>query len=31
MALTETFVKQVEHSGNPTGDKHTDGGGMYCW
>jgi integrase len=29
MALTDTFVKQVKHSGKPTGDKHTDGGGMY--
>jgi len=29
MALTDTFVKQVKHSGKPTGDKHTDGSGMY--
>ncbi|HWW06174.1 tyrosine-type recombinase/integrase [Collimonas sp.] len=29
MALTDTFVRQVKHSGAPTGDKHTDGGGMY--
>lgn len=29
MALTDTFVKQVKHTGKPTGDKHTDGGGMY--
>jgi integrase len=29
MALTDTFVKQVKHSGKPTGDKHTDGNGMY--
>lgn len=29
MALTDTFVKQVKHSGKPAGDKHTDGAGMY--
>ncbi len=29
MALTDTFVKQVKHTGKPTGDKHTDGSGMY--
>ncbi|WP_114972242.1 tyrosine-type recombinase/integrase [Rhodoferax ferrireducens] len=29
MALADTFVKQVKHSGKPAGDKHTDGGGMY--
>ena len=29
MALTDTFVKQVKHSGKPTGDKYSDGGGMY--
>ena len=29
MALTDTFVKQVKHTGKPTGDKHTDGGAMY--
>jgi len=29
MALTDTFVKQVKHSGAPAGDKHADGGGMY--
>ncbi|MDR3453792.1 MAG: integrase arm-type DNA-binding domain-containing protein [Rhodoferax sp.] len=29
MALTDTFVKQTKHSGKPTGDKYTDGGGMY--
>jgi hypothetical protein len=29
MALTDTFVKQVKHSGKMAGDKHTDGGGMY--
>lgn len=29
MALTDTFVKQVKHSGKPAGDKHADGGGMY--
>jgi integrase len=29
MALTDTFVRQVKHSGKVTGDKHADGGGMY--
>jgi integrase len=29
MALTDTFVRQVKHTGNAAGDKHTDGGGMY--
>lgn len=29
MALTDTFIKQVKHTGKPAGDKHTDGGGMY--
>ena len=29
MALTDTFVRQVKHTGKPTGDKYTDGGGMY--
>ncbi len=29
MALTDTFVRQVKPTGKPTGDKHTDGGGMY--
>lgn len=29
MALTDTFVKQVKHSGAPAGDKYSDGGGMY--
>lgn len=29
MPLTDTFVKQVKHSGRPTGDKHSDGGGLY--
>ena len=29
MALADTFVRQVKHSGKPAGDKHTDGGGMY--
>ncbi|MDN2695962.1 integrase arm-type DNA-binding domain-containing protein [Janthinobacterium sp. SUN073] len=28
MALTDTFVRQVKPT-RPTGDKHTDGGGMY--
>ena len=29
MALTDTFVKNVKHTGAPAGDKHADGGGMY--
>ena len=29
MALTDTFVKNIKHSGAPSGDSHTDGGGMY--
>ena len=29
MALTDRFVKQVKHTAKATGDKHTDGGGMY--
>ena len=29
MALTDTFVRQVKHSGRPAGDKYSDGGGMY--
>jgi integrase len=29
MALADTFVRQVKHTGKPAGDKHTDGGGMY--
>ena len=28
MALTDTFTKNTKHSGKPTGDKHTDGGGV---
>lgn len=29
MALTDTFVRQVKHTGAPAGDKHTDGQGLY--
>ncbi|MDB5957530.1 integrase arm-type DNA-binding domain-containing protein [Ramlibacter sp.] len=29
MALTDTFVRQVKHTGKPAGDKHTDSAGMY--
>ena len=29
MALTDTFVRQVKHTSKATGDKHTDGGGLY--
>jgi hypothetical protein len=29
MALTDTFVKQVKHSGRGAGDKYADGLGLY--
>ena len=29
MSLTDTFVRQVKHSGNLPGDKYTDGQAMY--
>lgn len=29
MALTDTFVRQVKHTGRPVGDKHSDGQGLY--
>lgn len=29
MPLSDTFVRQVKHSGAPAGDKHTDGDGMH--
>ena len=29
MALTDTFVKNVKHSGATAGDKYRDGAGMY--
>jgi integrase len=29
MALTDTFIKQIKHTGKPTGDKYSDGDGMY--
>ena len=29
MALTDTFIRHVKHSGAPTGDKHTDGQGLF--
>jgi integrase len=29
MALTDTFVRQVKHSGKPTGDKYADGLALY--
>lgn len=29
MALTDTAVRQVKHSGRPAGDKHADGQGLY--
>lgn len=39
MALTDTFVKNVKHTGASAGDKHTEGRVMYllvnaggkCW
>jgi hypothetical protein len=29
MARTDTFVRQVKHSGASAGDKHTDGQGLF--
>jgi integrase len=29
MPLTDTFIRQVKHTGAPAGDKHTDGLGMF--
>lgn len=29
MALADTFVRQVKHKGKPSGEKYTDGDGMY--
>ena len=29
MVLTDTFLRQVKHSGRSAADKHTDGAGMY--
>jgi integrase len=29
MALTDTFIRQVKHSGAPAGDKYSDGEGMF--
>jgi hypothetical protein len=29
MALTDTFIKQAKWTGKPTGDKHSDGQGLY--
>ncbi len=29
MALTDTFIKSTNYSGQKSGDKHTDGGGMF--
>ncbi|MEM8512924.1 integrase [Massilia sp. MP_M2] len=31
MALTDTFVRQVKHSGSAAGDKHTDGLALYLF
>ena len=27
--LTDTFARNIKHTGASAGDKHTDGGGMY--
>lgn len=29
MALTDTFVRNVKHTGAPASDKYADGQGMY--
>lgn len=29
MALTDTFVRNIKHSGNPAGDKHSDSQALY--
>lgn len=29
MALTDTFIRNTKYSGKKSGDKHSDGGGMY--
>jgi len=29
MALTDTFIRQVKHSGAPAGERYADGGNMY--
>lgn len=29
MPLTDTFLRQVKHSGSPAGDKHSDGHGLF--
>lgn len=29
MPLTDTFIRQVKHSGNPAGDKYTDAQALY--
>ena len=29
MALTDTFIRAVKHSGRPVGDKHSDAHGLY--
>jgi integrase len=29
MALTDTFCRNTKPTGKPTGDKHSDGGGLY--
>ena len=29
MALGDTFIKNTKHKGSPTGEKHSDGGGLY--
>lgn len=29
MALTDTFIRKVKHSGAPAGDKHTDSQALH--
>ncbi|MDR0274206.1 MAG: Arm DNA-binding domain-containing protein [Burkholderiaceae bacterium] len=29
MALKDTRVRQLKHSGRPAGDKYADGGGLF--
>jgi hypothetical protein len=29
MALTDTFIRNIKPTGAPSGDKRSDGGGMY--
>ena len=29
MALTDTYIRQVKHTGSKAGEKHSDGGGLF--